>query len=154
MKNPPLRLDRHFFPKVIIEADPGFGAVRGKPSEISVDSRVELKRHNKDIRKWQVVLSIKVGSEKEHPVPYRIELEAVGFFEVAEDVPNEAAGTIIHNNGASILYSSAREFLLTMTGRGPWGPFCLPTVTFMVQPAQPPSVKMPVPKHIRKAHRH
>ncbi len=152
MSSPPLRLDRHFFPKVIIEADPGYRGARKTPSEFRVENRVELRQHSKVPRKWQVLLSIKVATEKDRPVPYRIELDVVGFFEVTESVQAEAMGGIVHNNGASILYSSAREFLLTMTGRGPWGPFCLPTAAFLAQPAQPASAKAPTPKPVGKVH--
>ena len=33
-------------------------------------------------------------------------------------------------NGSSILYSSAREYLLLITSRAPWGQLKLPTMSF------------------------
>ena len=33
--------------------------------------------------------------------------------------------------GTSILYSAAREYLITVTSRGPWPALVLPTVSFM-----------------------
>jgi preprotein translocase subunit SecB len=38
---------------------------------------------------------------------------------------------LLRVNGASILYSSAREFLITVTSRGPWAPMILPTISFL-----------------------
>ncbi len=41
------------------------------------------------------------------------------------------AADMVRVTGSSILYSAAREFLLTLMGRGPWSPMMLPTISFM-----------------------
>jgi len=40
------------------------------------------------------------------------------------------SGKLLRINGSSILYSSAREFLITVTSRMPYGALILPTVSF------------------------
>lgn len=58
-----------------------------------------------------------------------IELVAVGFFEVNSDWPDPLK--LLKINGATILYSAAREFLITITSRGPWGAIPLPATSFL-----------------------
>ncbi|MCX5893162.1 MAG: hypothetical protein NTW80_09360, partial [Deltaproteobacteria bacterium] len=61
--------------------------------------------------------------------------------------------SMVHTNGAAILYSSTREFLLMITGRGPWGGFYLPTTNFLEPPKpekEEPLVSEPAPKAPKK----
>jgi preprotein translocase subunit SecB len=67
---------------------------------------------------------------KKPPVPYSGTLKIAGFFSVDPSVPKEKMETLLMVNGLSMLYSSAREHVLSVTSRGPWGPFYLPTVSF------------------------
>jgi preprotein translocase subunit SecB len=57
-------------------------------------------------------------------------LQVVGFFKVAPDYPDDEIEKLIQIGGSSILYSASRDFVLTITSRGPWGPVFLPSVTF------------------------
>lgn len=57
-----------------------------------------------------------------------MQVVAVGIFEVIE-WPDPDKLLII--NGSSILYSAAREFLINISNRGPWGGITLPVYSFL-----------------------
>jgi preprotein translocase subunit SecB len=128
----PLLLETHFFTKVIVEANPGYDP--GKSGEISgkIKTNVEVGQNKDDPRRWRVILILQAQSKDK--IPYKIELNCVGFFKVGPEVEEGKMGHLVRANGAAILYSSAREFLLLITGRGPWDPFYLPTTNFLAPP--------------------
>jgi len=59
-----------------------------------------------------------------------VELIAIGFFSVNAEWKDPLK--LLEVTGASILYAAAREFLITITSRGPWGAIMLPTTSFLV----------------------
>ncbi|MEW6658846.1 MAG: hypothetical protein AB1424_09320 [Thermodesulfobacteriota bacterium] len=133
MTSIPLQLENHFFTKVLVEANPAFKPEDDENKLVEIHTQVELAPHRDDPRKWQVILT--VGTQFDDArVPYKIELQAVGFFKVAPEVDEKKMPFLVHANGAAILYSSAREFLLLITCRGPWGGFYLPTTNFLEPP--------------------
>ncbi len=102
-------------------------------------------KYNKSTDAFFLFLEISIDAEKfsENNLPYQVHFEAAGAFSVDEkyDKDKEQFAVI---NGASLLYSSIREFLFFITGRYPFGPIQLPTVTFShlskqprIQPAKP-----------------
>jgi len=130
-KDIPLLLETHFFTKVIVEADPNYNSEKGE-GHFNITTNINVGQHKEDPRRWQVILGLQT-----HPrakTPYKIKLECVGLFKVGPDVKEEMMGPLVHANGTSILYSSAREFLLLVTGRGPYVPFYLPTTNFLAPP--------------------
>ena len=127
--NSPLALDTYFFPVVSVHADPQYQQETdlGRP-EYSTKVVVE---HDPDNSRYQVVLEILSEAENEEKrQAYRIHLVAIGFFRVDPSWPNDPI-KLLHINGASILYSAAREFLITITARGPWGQIILPSISFI-----------------------
>jgi preprotein translocase subunit SecB len=68
----------------------------------------------------------------ERKYPYDFNIILVGYFNVAEMVPEEQRELYIKVSAASILYSAAREALATATGRGPLPCVVLPPVVFTV----------------------
>lgn len=64
-------------------------------------------------------------------VPYRIVIQVIGqFFLSSDELDPETREKIFRITGGSLLYSAAREMVLLVTGRGPWGPYQLPTINF------------------------
>lgn len=123
----PIDLKSYFFPFVQVAADPECSMDNLEISpEIEVKSSVERDENNGI---YQVTLSISViPDDEESRLPYNIELIAVGLFSVTEQVDDPIR--MLKINGASILYSAAREFIITITSRGPWPHFVLPTASF------------------------
>lgn len=128
----PMQLEAHFFTKVEVEANPSY-----KPGAeelpVGIQTEVELAQHKDEPRRWQVVLNLRT-EPPDGKIPYKINLQAIGFFLVGEEVDEKKVPFLVRANGAAILYSSAREFLLLITGRGPWDAFYLPTTNFLEPP--------------------
>ncbi len=131
MKAPPLRLEAYFFPRVLVEANPNFGnAGTNREVPIRFSAHPQVSVHTKDPLRFRLILSIRVDHDENHPSPYGVELDAVGFFRVDETVAEDQRATLVHVNGSTILFAAAREFLLGITGRGPWGGVMLPAWSF------------------------
>jgi preprotein translocase subunit SecB len=125
-----LELETHFFTKVMVEAVRGYNPE--KEGKYAFDTNIDIGQHKENPRRWQVILGIQTKSKTN--LPYKIKLECVGLFKVSSEVEEDKMGHLVRANGAAILYSSAREFLLLITGRGPWAPFYLPTTNFLTPP--------------------
>ena len=123
----PIDLKSSFFPYVQVAADPEFNVDADEIySDIQVKQTVDL---DEEKGLYQVTLAITVapGNEDEK-VPYKIDLVAVGLFSVDKGIDDPVR--ILKINGSSMLFSAAREFIIAITARGPWPPFCLPTASF------------------------
>ena len=131
MGKPPLRLETYYFTSVSVSADPCYEPKEGITPTVTIDTDVGLGQHSDDPKWWMVTLGVHAKSPGEKPIPYNMDLEVVGFFRVEPEVEKGKAPLLVQANGAAILYSAAREFLLTITGRGPWPPIALPTVNFL-----------------------
>lgn len=146
----PLQLKQYFFPHVEITADPQY-----KPTKKPIKPFFDVKTHvDKDSKNelYQVVLEITVEAENDKVlIPYSIHLIAVGLFHVHSDFPEPEK--LLSITGASIIYSAAREFIITITARGPWPKFILPTISFAPRPQlsdQEPKKKRVKPKVSQK----
>ena len=138
MLTPSLQLERSFFTDVHIQADPKH--VLGK-GEVEVTTSQTLGRASQDGSRWVVELDIAIaGKQGSIAPPYHIHLHSVGTFLFGKaDVDEAQKARLLAITGVSILYSQAREYLLILTARGPWGSFQLPTVSFVdARPTQQP----------------
>lgn len=130
--NAPLQLERYVFTKLEIQANPDFA-----PQEVSSDNPIKLRldiglgEHNEDATKFQVIVGIDELRSEGGTLPYRISLQVVGQISVAKDFKHDDLKKLVQVNGASMLYSAARELVLLVTGRGPWPAFQLPTISFL-----------------------
>lgn len=145
----PLRLERYFYPHVVCKANLNYNPQgRNSVSRLRIDAQTTTSRHVEDPRRWQLILDLKT-SRSGTSIPYHFELKVVGFFEVAPDFPMEKAEELVRVTGSSILYSGAREFILGITSRGPWGSVSLPTMSF-IKPVEKVSIA-PSQKKSKKA---
>jgi len=127
MNHSPLQLNRHFFTKVQVEANPN-----GK-AEISnqLNCQLEVGQSADDAKEWQVIVRLKFESPSEGEACYTGEIHAVGLFRVVDNWPAENAPALVEANGAALLYGAIREMLLNLTTRGPWPPVQLNSMTFI-----------------------
>lgn len=130
----PLVVEKHFFTKVVVEANPDFHPEKLEGQEIQLHTKVQGGHRSDNLRRWRLTLTVSTETSEEKQLPYKLNLECVGFFSVSPEVDEKKIPFLVHANGAAILYSSAREFLLMITGRGPWGGFYLPTTDFLQMP--------------------
>jgi preprotein translocase subunit SecB len=125
----PLILLEYCFPVVQVVANPNINP-EANIKATQYDIEVGLaKSENDEVYQVTVdIASIDDQQEGEQGVPYNIHLVALGHFKVHPEWPDP--DKMVSVNGASILYSAAREFLITITSRGPWGQISLPTKSF------------------------
>ncbi|OHZ01195.1 protein-export chaperone SecB [Salinicola sp. MIT1003] len=128
----PLQLERSFFAKVHIEANPDYlpGQSDEQQGDIEITVSLNVGQHQQDPNRYQVRLSIDKLEGNKTQLPYIISLQIVGLFQVDEAFKADNIKHLVEINGASMLYSAAREQVLSITGRGPWGAFQLPTINF------------------------
>ena len=142
----PLRLERYFFDHIQLTTRRDFkpGAAT---SDLEVSSNLEIGQVPEPVGHWRVVLTLGAhAKEGVPPPPYEFQLRALGFFSVVQPGPQEEeTARMVGINGASILYSAARELLLLLTGRGPWGLMSIPTVSFMDLQVQKQAPTQPTP---------
>ncbi len=146
MLTPQLQLERSFFTQVEIAADPQHQPGR---TELEVKTTRTMGPACQDGSRWLVELGISVAGKENLPKPpYRINLHSVGTFTFANAGLQDAEkARLLAVTGVSILYSQAREYLLMLTARGPWGPLQLPTVSFI---DSEPSAEAQLPQQVRE----
>jgi preprotein translocase subunit SecB len=93
---------------------------------------------NKDNDKlWRVALNVSCAPAEGKFYPYFIEVEAVGFFEVEDDITSDKAEIIVSNWGPTLLYGAIRELVMLITSRGPNPRVVLPSFSFTKENATP-----------------
>jgi len=89
-------------------------------------------------RRWQVTLDVGHQPAPETNFPYSYRVTLVGQFSIAPHVKAEDEERTVRIHGASVLYGMTREIVRVLTGRGPYRPVIIPTVSFYEQkPAAP-----------------
>lgn len=86
-------------------------------------------RHQTDSLQWQFVLRLALQDPKER-YPFTFSVEMVGYFSIDPDWPVEKQEELAHVNAPALLYSAARDLIMTITSRSYHTPFTLPTITF------------------------
>jgi preprotein translocase subunit SecB len=149
-KPPPIEMTGHFFSEVELKADAKvFEDVAGqKPIGYQFRQDVRITPPQNEDEDFQVTLTIETEECEGFIKPYHARLQAIGFVKVKEDVKTEERHDIAAILGATLLYSAAREYLYSMTLRGPYPPIYLPTISFIPKDAETP--KKPAPPKSRK----
>jgi len=138
LARPTLQLETYFYPKIQIGTDPDYQASPEGPIRIQrqhIDVKTTFKLLSQEEREWGVNLEIKTV-KKDKPIPYIIDIEAVGFFKVAKGYPAEEIEKLVQIGGPTMLYSATREFILTISSRGPWGSVFIPSISFLPPPKE------------------
>ena len=99
------------------------------PQDLEIEVHIGESKHEKRKRFCQIEIKPKEKRAKRFAYDFRIVL--VGFFELSEECSDEDAAVLINNTAPSMLYTAAREYLLTLTGRTRYLPILLPTVLFV-----------------------
>lgn len=124
MVNSAIRLKKYFFPIVDIRAN-----IKHKPDEdknILFDIESATVKLDEKGNNYQLVIDIKISEEDSENIPYAGQIQAVGFFSLDNTISKEESKNLLHDQGIGNLYAAIREFILMITGRGPWGPLGLP----------------------------
>jgi preprotein translocase subunit SecB len=133
----PLEIERHFFSEILFQAfPPSGGNLKASPRCTTAYSHTGVDKDGK----FQVQLQVASDdNEKTDHVLYRFKISSVGIFRWRGKVPSEpdekdAFMERLMITGLSILYSSTRNMLQTVTGSGPYHPpYLLQPVAFVPQ---------------------
>lgn len=141
MSRAPLSLERYFYTRVHVDANREYGPddTQTAPRDVDIDVKVGMLRDANDSDRYQIVLSISNLTAKEGRLPYNVDAEIVGVFRLDANFKHENREHLLKVNGSSILYGALREYLLMLTGRGPWGEFQIPTISFLHESEKKPS---------------
>jgi preprotein translocase subunit SecB len=138
MQLSPLILKQHFVTNISVKATvPNFSSQDNLVKMLSacrsnITTKVEAAKNEENPRLWKVVLILECRPTADSPFcPYLVDIELLGFFEVHQSVAESAVEDLVRCNGPAVLFGSAREIVLLITGRGPNPPFILPSVTFI-----------------------
>lgn len=148
-----IRLQRHFFTRLEVKASPMFdaAAVTGL-----VNAKVNSSMALEDIPGEPTVActqTVRLTPGDDRQIPYELDVECVGFF-TSDKGPMD---TIAHNAVAlmahQVLYSAAREMIITMTGRMAWGPFSIGLAVLQAAPPAVPQIEATKPASVRRVRR-
>ena len=131
---PPVTLDYHFFPYIQVGANENLSSEDLKNEDIFTDycikTEVESLHHKEDPLKFQVTLTIEYDNN-ELDKAYDFKIKVVGFFTCDEKLDETQIKKVRDILAPSMLYGASRDFLMTLTFRGPFQPVYLPTVSFV-----------------------
>jgi preprotein translocase subunit SecB len=149
MKLAPLQLEGYFLTDLNCQANPQFKADKNtKFHEKDLEVVPAVQPIKERPNRWQVTLNIKLQPAPDSNSPYFLCLNLVGVIAwVGPELAMEKMEPLLRTNGPSMLYGVAREMARDLTGRGPFPPLMLPSVSF-VQDAPAPTVpKAPEPNN-------
>lgn len=149
MKPAPITLIEYFATDLLLVTNKAF--VPDKPVQFVEDEfhiDVVLARQDQGdqtIRRWQVTLEVRHQPSPATNFPYSYRVVLVGQFSVASSVKADEEERTVRIHGASVLYGMTREIVRVLTGRGPYRPVLIPTISFYDQktPAAVPVAAAP-----------
>lgn len=130
----PLQLEKYYIKEFWYSVKDEFVDRELQKEEIvfpSLLAKVEKNRSEDDPRHWRFELSVKSNDEISKDFPYALGIILIGFFNISEDYPEERVDILATVNGPSLLYSAAREAIVTMTSRTLYPAVVLPSIMFL-----------------------
>jgi preprotein translocase subunit SecB len=134
MRPSPLRLDNYFIKEMHFSLRPGFD----QSSETEVDApppdfkvKADFIQPDGNVFQCRCELSVELPDDPADKFPYKFAVILVGEYTIVSKFDDELADKIMKANAPAVLYSAARELLLTLTGRSGYRPFLLPSATFV-----------------------
>ena len=99
------------------------------PDDMEIE--VRLGEHEGEPLRRFCQVEVKLTKETARVYPYSFKLVMVGFFQLGSECTSDDKNVLMANTAPSMLYTAAREYLLTITGRTRYLPIMLPTVLFI-----------------------
>ncbi|MGN5519641.1 hypothetical protein VF673_12270 [Halopseudomonas sp. Lyrl_26] len=139
MNRSPLQLKHYHFVTLALAAQDSYDPASFADSEgpypdfdgILLQPEVSLFSNDEAGERGPFLLRLALGYEPEAgELPYSFEVVIEGVFGLAEEAEFSDCKRTVVVNGASILYSAAREQLMMLSSRHIYGPMMLPTLDF------------------------
>ena len=144
-KNPylssPLELNFHYIKEFSFSVteryvDKNLSNVQVGSPQIAVEVKAE--KINDSLRDWRIEVLIETEEGTVSEFPYSFRTVLVGFFHVGDQWLDNRVENLAKVNGTSLLFSAAREALVTMTSRTGFPATVLPVVMFTPLAQQAP----------------
>ena len=127
-----LQLEHYFLTELNYTVNPDFDPEQ--PVKFNFEDLVVKHIHRpleeNSRKEWQVDLKVEFLPPKERNCPYAFSASIVGFFGVGPNISEEKIERFVEINGTSVLYTTLREIIYTITTKGPYRPILLPTLCF------------------------
>lgn len=151
MGQSPLKIESYYLKKLNYQLKRDFesGVPDGTPEKVEpkIQVNVQTGHREEDKNDWRVEIDVHGGDEG--GFPYTFDISFVGFFRVNARFPEDKRELLISVNGPSILFAAARELVSIVTGRSPYPPILLPSISFVPEKKPEKSPKRP-PKSAAK----
>lgn len=133
MKASPITFLNLQFMRVHVEAD--FSA-ETPASDYSFDGALlswTLQHGRDEDGRWWVAVGFATDHEEDPSKrsPYNIDVQAVGFFKVSDNVDADKRETMVYENGGALVFGAIRDMVANITARSIPGLLMLPTPTFV-----------------------
>lgn len=102
-----------------------------KSENLGVEVSVKVDPLDKENLRWRCELTLDLKPDVDADSAYNFHLILVGFFFVVKEYPKDKAELLAKTNCPAVLYSTAREMLVTVVRRSPFAPVLIPSVTFL-----------------------
>lgn len=126
MKKPLFALETLFYPEVSTKANTDYDS---SSLEQQTDPVARVFVNKTGSNKYQIGVGIILAKEVNSD-PYSLEILGLGVFNIDESLSEEEQLKLIAKNGPNLVYGGIREFIATVTGRGPYGEYFLPATIF------------------------
>jgi hypothetical protein len=125
---PPVQLEELFFPVQEVRANPEYDP-NGNLSDTQVDRSINVWALDEAADRYGVTLEIAIDKETSVNPPYFFALHAYATMRADPRLDAATRQSSVRADGQTILLGAARERLLDLTARGPWGRFLLGTTS-------------------------
>jgi preprotein translocase subunit SecB len=98
--------------------------------DFNLNYNASIFENKKDPLQFRIELQIDIAPKEDKNWFYEVSLKCIGLFVISEEIPEEKRKSLVYINGASMLYSAAREYIFLLTMRGPYPPIYIPSVSF------------------------
>ncbi|MCD9185440.1 MAG: protein-export chaperone SecB [Pyrinomonadaceae bacterium] len=102
-----------------------------KSENLGVEVSTSVECIDKRKRRWRCELTLDLKPKDKATEAYTFHLILVGFFFISKDYPKDMVELLAKTNCPAVLYSTAREMLVTVVRRSPFAPVLIPSVTFL-----------------------
>lgn len=137
-KAPALIMENYFFSDIQVRSNLNLQQEdldSCKAFEYGFVNKLDILSNNDDTSLFLVILKIS-NEAHDGPKAHEIAVTVHGVFKLPADLDDNEKQKLLRVLAPSMLYGSAREFILTITARGPYPPVYLPTTSFVPAPPE------------------
>lgn len=137
MRLAPLQLENYFVKSLRFDLRSGFDSRETLDDGVALPDfnvTANVTQDTDDPLRARCELGVELLDDPSDKFPYTFAVILIGIFRVSENYPEDQVALLLRVNASSILYSAAREIVLSFSGRGSFPPVILPSVSFAPSP--------------------